>query len=102
MNHVAGTDGGQQRLWVVAVGGVLHRIEVIEVAKEFIEAVHGRQELVEVAEVVLAKMTRGVPMDFSAVAIVGACAGMPIGEPAWPTVVSPVRIGSSPVMKLAR
>ena len=29
-------------------------------------------------------------------------AGMPIGEPAWPTVVMPVRIGSSPVMKLAR
>jgi len=28
--------------------------------------------------------------------------GMPIGAPAWPTVVMPVRIGSSPVMKLAR
>ena len=34
--------------------------------------------------------------------MVGASAGMPIGEPAWPTVVRPVRIGSSPVMKLAR
>ena len=34
--------------------------------------------------------------------MVGASAGMPSGEPAWPTVVSPVRIGSSPVMKLAR
>ena len=31
-----------------------------------------------------------------------ASAGMPIGEPAWPTVVMPVRIGSSPVMKFAR
>ena len=41
-------------------------------------------------------------MDLSAVAIVTACAGMPIGEPAWPTVVMPVRIGSSPVMKFAR
>ena len=34
--------------------------------------------------------------------MVGACAGMPTDEPAWPTVVSPVRIGNSPVMKLAR
>ena len=34
--------------------------------------------------------------------MVGASAGMPIGAPAWPTVVRPVRIGSSPVMKLAR
>ncbi len=41
-------------------------------------------------------------MDLSAVAMVGASAGMPIGEPAWPTVVIPVRIGSSPVMKFAR
>ena len=41
-------------------------------------------------------------MLLSAVAIVGASAGIPIGEPAWPTVVKPVRIGNSPVMKLAR
>ena len=34
--------------------------------------------------------------------MVTAWAGMPIGEPAWPTVVMPVRIGSSPVMKFAR
>ena len=38
----------------------------------------------------------------SAVAIVGASAGMPILAPAWPTVVRPVRIGSWPVTKLAR
>ena len=34
--------------------------------------------------------------------MVGAWAGRPIGAPAWPTVVMPVRIGSWPVMKLAR
>ena len=34
--------------------------------------------------------------------MVGALSGMPTVAPAWPTVVSPVRIGSSPVMKLAR
>ena len=31
-----------------------------------------------------------------------ASAGSPMGEPAWPTVVMPVRIGSSPVTKAAR
>ena len=31
-----------------------------------------------------------------------ASAGMPIFAPAWPTVVMPVRMGSSPVMKFAR
>ena len=34
--------------------------------------------------------------------MVAASAGRPVGAPAWPTVVMPVRIGSSPVMKLAR
>ena len=34
--------------------------------------------------------------------MVGASSGMPIAAPAWPTVVSPVRIGNSPVMKFAR
>ncbi len=42
------------------------------------------------------------PIDFSTVAMVAASAGIPVGAPAWPTVVMPVRIGSSPVMKLAR
>jgi hypothetical protein len=32
----------------------------------------------------------------------GASPGMPIVAPACPAVVSPVRIGSSPVMKFAR
>ena len=41
-------------------------------------------------------------MSLRAVAIVGAAAGIPILAPAWPTVVMPVRIGSWPVMKLAR
>ena len=34
--------------------------------------------------------------------MVGAWAGMPTVAPAWPTVVMPVRMGSWPVMKLAR
>src|SRR5262249_30694663 len=36
---------------------ILLRVEVIEVAVEFVEAVHRRQELVTVAEVVLSKLS---------------------------------------------
>src|SRR5437899_10343616 len=41
---------------------VLHCIEVIEVAKEFVEAVNGRQKLVLVAKVVLAELAGGVAL----------------------------------------
>ena len=39
---------------------VFHRIEVIQVAEELIEAVDGRQELVEIAQVVFAELAGGV------------------------------------------
>ena len=42
------------------MGRVLHRVEVVEVAEELVEAVDGRQELVEVAQVVLAELAGGV------------------------------------------
>ena len=35
-------------------------------------------------------------------AIVTACAGIPMDAPPWPTVVMPVRIGNSPVPRAAR
>ena len=102
MDHVARADYVQQLLRVGGMRGVLHRVEVIEVAEELVEAVDGGQELVEIAQVVLAELPRGVPLALSAVAMVTACAGIPILAPAWPTVVMPVRIGNSPVMKFAR
>ena len=37
-----------------------HRVEVIEVAEELVEAVHGRQVLVQIAQVVLAELSGGV------------------------------------------
>ena len=40
--------------------GVLLRVQVVEVAEELVEAVHRRQELVAVAEVVLAELAGGV------------------------------------------
>ena len=42
------------------MGRVFHRVEMIEVAEELIEAVDGRQELVEVAQVVLAELAGGI------------------------------------------
>ena len=84
------------------MAGIFHRIEVIEIAEELVEAVHRRQELVLVAKVVLAELAGGIAHGPSAVAMVGAAAGNPVGAPAWPTVVMPVRIGNWPVMKFAR
>ena len=40
--------------------GVFHRVEVIEVAEEFIEPMHGGQKLVQIAEMVLAELAGGV------------------------------------------
>ena len=50
----------QQLLRIVGMRRVFHRVEVIEVAEELVEAVHGRQELVVIAEMVLAELAGGV------------------------------------------
>ena len=42
------------------MAGVLHRVEVIEIAEEFIEPVHRGKEPVQVAQVVLAELAGGV------------------------------------------
>ena len=60
VDHVARTDHVLQCLWIVAMRRVLHRVQMVEVAEELVEPVHGRQELVEIAEVVLAELAGGV------------------------------------------
>ena len=42
--------------------GIRHRVQVIQIPEELIEAVQGRQELVEIAEVVLAELPGGVAL----------------------------------------
>src|SRR5262249_53541886 len=64
VNHVARADRGLECLGVVAMRGILHRIQMIEITKEFIEAVDGRQKLVEITEVVLAELTGGISHGF--------------------------------------
>ena len=47
-------------LWIIGVFGLLFRIQVIEIAEELVEAMHRRQELILVAEMVFSELTRGV------------------------------------------
>ena len=64
LQHAARAELGAE-LGVLRVVGVLRLllgIEVVEVAEELVEAVHGRQELVAVAEMVLAELAGGVAL----------------------------------------
>jgi hypothetical protein len=60
VQQIARADLVEQIRRIVAVEWVLHRIEVIEVAPKFVEAVHGRQVLVAIAEMIFAKLPGGV------------------------------------------
>ena len=103
VDHVARADFVQQLLRVAGVRGVLHRVEVIEVAEELVEPVDGGQELIEIAEVVLAELARGITHGLERRGNgASLCGHARCLAPAWPTVVMPVRIGNSPVMKAAR
>ena len=103
VDHVARADDVQQVLRIVGMRRVFHRVEVVKVAEEFVEAVHRRQELVLVAEMVLAELAGGVAHGLQHGGDGHRFGGQAdLGAPAWPTVVMPVRMGSSPVMKLAR
>ena len=69
---------------IVGVLGLLFGIEVVEVAKELIEAVRGRQEFVLVAEVVLAELPRRVAEWFEQLGdgrILGLESDVRAGEP---------------------
>ena len=50
--------------WIIRVLGLLLGVQVVQVAEELVEPVHGRQELVLVAEMVLPELARDVPERF--------------------------------------
>ena len=77
-------------------------VEVIEVAEELVEAVHGRQRLVAVADVVLAELPGGVAEVLERPPTDGSSWLMPIGAPGKPTLVRPVRMPCCPVRNAAR
>ena len=64
MDHVARTDFIEQILRVVRMRRVFHRVQVIEVAEELVEPVDGGQELIEIAQMVLAELPGGVALRF--------------------------------------
>ena len=78
-------------------------IEVIKVAEEFVEAVHGGQEFVAIAKMVLAELPGGITLRLQKLGdgrILGRT-GLPWPQ-GRPTLRSPVRDGLCPVMKAAR
>ena len=60
MDHVSRADLVPKVLWVVGMARVLHRVEVIQIAEEFVEAMHRGQELIQVAKVILAELPGGI------------------------------------------
>ena len=60
MDHVARADLVLEGRRIVAVRGILHRVQVIEVAEELVEPMHRGEEFVEVAQMVLAELPGGV------------------------------------------
>ena len=60
MNHVARANRGDEGRRVVAMSRIFHRVEVIEIAEELIEAMQRWQEFVEVAEMVFAELSRSI------------------------------------------
>ena len=90
-------------LRIVGVLRLLLGVEVIEIAEEFVEAVHGRQELVAVAEMVLAELAGDVALRLQQLGDGRVLVRQPLlGAPGSPTFRRPVRIGLWPVMKAAR
>ncbi len=62
VEQTARPDRRQKILRVVRMKRILHRVQVVEVAPELVEAVHRGQVLVAIAEVVLAELPRGVTL----------------------------------------
>ena len=62
MQHASGAEALLEGrvLGVVGIFGLFLGVEMVEVAEELVETVHGREELVLVAQVVLAELAGGV------------------------------------------
>ena len=98
MEHAARAELFLERgiLGIVGELRLLLGVQVIEVAEELVEAVHGRQVLVAIAEVVLAELAGRVAERLEQLGdgrVLGLEAEV---APGMPTLVSPVRIGILP------
>ena len=77
-------------------------VEVVEIAVELVEAVHGRQKLVAVAQVVLAELPGRIAQRLEQLGDRRVFLLQPRVAPGKPTLVMPVRKPDWPVMKEAR
>jgi hypothetical protein len=89
-------------LRVVRVLRVLLGVQVVEVAEELVEAVDGRQELVPVAEVILAELPRRVAVVLQELGDRRILGPQPDRRGGIPTLLRPVRKTLWPVMNDAR
>src|SRR5882724_4242990 len=64
VDHVAWPNHVQQILRIVRMRRVFHRVEVIKISEELVEAVDGRQELIQIAEMVLAELAGSIALRF--------------------------------------
>jgi hypothetical protein len=88
--------------WIVGQFRFFLGVQVIEVAEEFVEPVHGRQVFIPIAEMVLAELTGGVAERLEQFGDGRVFRCSPTVAPGMPTLVKPVRIGFWPLMKAAR
>jgi hypothetical protein len=79
-------------LGIVRVLGLLLGVQVVEVPEELVEPVDGREELVAVAQVVLAELAGRVALGLQQVRDRRVCGVEPFGAPGRPTLRS--RCGS--------
>ena len=89
-------------LRIVGILGIFLGVEVIEVAEELVEAMHGRQILVHVAEMVLAELRRRVAQRLEHFGDRRVFSLQADSAPGMPTLDSPVRNTLWPVMNDAR
>ena len=88
---------------VVELFGLFFRVQVVEVAKPFVKPMHGGQELVAVALMVLAELRGGVALRLEHLGERGVGSfESRAGEPGMPMVVMPVRMGNWPMRNAAR
>jgi len=95
MDHAAGTELFPERgvLRIIHVLRFLLRIQVVEIAEEFIEAVVRRQMLIQVAEMVLAELACRIAERLQQLGDGRIELGQTSFAPGSPTLVRPVRMG---------
>ena len=87
---------------VVRIFGLFLGIEMVEVTKELVEAVHRREKLILVSQVIFSELASGVAERLQEFRNGRVFRADTESAPGIPTLVRPVRIGFWPVINAAR